>query len=291
MPTIGNAPLGEDSSIDGSEKIPVSGSKWMSLANLAIYVWNYLTSLTAKTTLVDADQLALADSSASNVAKKITWANIMTQILAYAGTVTQKVFNLGSNTLTGTAAEFDTAISDDNMMTLGRNQTVTGVKTFGSAGGVGKLAVAGNTSGSTVLNAAATASGTLTLPAATDTLVARDTTDTLTNKRVSPRVVAVTVSATPTINTDNGDIFTITSQNAAITSMTTNLSGTPTSGQKMLVEILDNGSARAITWGASYASGPATLPTTTIVSKWLYVGLEWSASRSKWICMATGSEA
>jgi hypothetical protein len=123
------------------------------------------------------------------------------------------------------------------------------------------------------------------------TVVGTTDTQTLTNKRNSPRVTAVTPSATPTINTDNMDVGTITSQNAAITSMTTNLSGTPTSAQKLIVEILDDGTARAITWGASFASGPATLPTTTIVNKWLYVGFEWSASRSKWICMATGSEA
>lgn len=105
-----------------------------------------------------------------------------------------------------------------------------------------------------------------------------------------PLPVTVSPSATPSINTNAGDIFIITNQNAAITSMTTNLSGTPASGLKIQIEILDNGTPRAITWGASFASGPATLPTTTTTSKWLFVGLEYSASRSKWICMATGSE-
>ena len=45
-----------------------------------------------------------------------------------------------------------------------------------------KLQLDGSTSGNTVLQSAAAASGTLTLPAATDTLVGRATTDTLTNK-------------------------------------------------------------------------------------------------------------
>lgn len=47
------------------------------------------------------------------------------------------------------------------------------------------LALSGSTSGKTTINVAATASGTLTLPSATDTLVGRATTDTLTNKSIS----------------------------------------------------------------------------------------------------------
>jgi len=43
----------------------------------------------------------------------------------------------------------------------------------------------GTSSGSTTIQAAATASGTLTLPAATDTLVGKATTDTLTNKTLT----------------------------------------------------------------------------------------------------------
>lgn len=115
-------------------------------------------------------------------------------------------------------------------------------------------------------------------------------TQTLTNKRITRREGTVASSATPTINTDNVDAFTITALAVAITSMTTNLSGTPTSGQELEIEILDNGTARAITWGASFASGPATLPTTTVLSKWLYAKFRYSSSRSKWICMATGNE-
>lgn len=79
-------------------------------------------------------------------------------------------------------------------------------------------------------------------------------TNTLTNKRVTKRVVTITQSATPTINTDNGDIFQITGLGQAITSMSTNLSGSPNEGDMMMIQITDNGTARAITWGASFVS-------------------------------------
>lgn len=112
---------------------------------------------------------------------------------------------------------------------------------------------------------------------------------TLTNKRITPRITTITSSATPTINTDDCDCVTITALAAAITSMTTNLSGTPTNFQKLLIRIKDDGTARAITWGTSFQSGSATLPTTTVLGKTLMVGLIYDSVDSKWTCEATGS--
>lgn len=80
------------------------------------------------------------------------------------GTVGQILSTDGSGNLSWTAA----GAGD---MTLAGVQTVTGAKTFGAAGNVGKLILAGSTSGTTILNAAAVAgSTTVTLPAATGTL-------------------------------------------------------------------------------------------------------------------------
>ena len=107
----------------------------------------------------------------------------------------------------------------------------------------------------------------------------------------APRTTTEVSSATPTINTDNTDIHTITALATAITSFTTNLSGTPVNGQKLIIRIKDNGTARAITWGASFASRGATLPTTTVLGKYQYNGFIWNSTTSTWDCVATINEA
>ncbi len=111
---------------------------------------------------------------------------------------------------------------------------------------------------------------------------------TLTNKRITPRVGTATSSATPTINTDNIDFYHLTAQAVDITSFTTNLSGTPTNAQKLWIAVTGT-AARAITWGASFEAGAATLPTTTTTTQRLDVGFIWNAVTSKWRCMASGS--
>lgn len=109
--------------------------------------------------------------------------------------------------------------------------------------------------------------------------------------RVKPRINSTASSATPSINTDTTDQFNITALAAAITSMTTNLSGTPNDGQKLIIRFKDDGTGRAITWGASFASRGGTLPTTTVATKLLYVGLIWNSTASTWDCVGTAQEA
>jgi hypothetical protein len=102
-----------------------------------------------------------------------------------------------------------------------------------------------------------------------------------------PRVNSTASSATPAINTDTTDIFKITALAVAITSMSSGLTGTPVDGQKLTIRIKDNGTSRAITWGASFvSSGIATLLANTVTSKQHTVGLVYDAAVSKWVCMA-----
>lgn len=166
----------------------------------------------------------------------------------------------------------------------------TGQLQMGQAAGVtpGSILLYGNTSGSAAIQANTTASGTyvLTLPAQTDTLTGLTAVQTITNKRWTRRFVVTTQSATPTINTDNTDIASITGLAQAITSFTTNLSGTPVAGDYLQIQITDNGTARAITWGASFVATTVSLPTTTVISTLLRVGFQWDTVSAKWQCIA-----
>lgn len=111
-------------------------------------------------------------------------------------------------------------------------------------------------------------------------------TNTLTNKRVTKRTGTAASSATPTINTDNVDFYSLTAQAEAITSFTTNLSGTPTEGQTLWIAITGT-AARGITWGASFEASTVALPTTTVSTNRLDVGFVWNTVSSKWRCVAT----
>lgn len=115
-------------------------------------------------------------------------------------------------------------------------------------------------------------------------------TQTLTNKRITLRTLSITSSATPTIDTNSYDCVDITALAAAITSFTTNLSGTATNFQKLIIRIKDNGTARAITWGASFVALGAALPTTTVINKILTVGFIYNTTTSKWGCVASAQE-
>jgi len=146
------------------------------------------------------------------------------------------------------------------------------------------------TSGAYAITLTATNTTGVTLPT-TGTLSAIAGTETLTNKRITKRITTITSNANPTVNTDNCDCVTITAQGEAIASMTTNLSGTPTNFQTLVYRILDDGTGRAITWGASFQAMGVDLPTTTTANKVLTVGFIYDTVDAKWGAVASVEEA
>jgi len=123
----------------------------------------------------------------------------------------------------------------------------------------------------------------------TGTIVGTTDTQTLTNKRITSRTGTAASSASLTINSDNYDRYTITALAADM--LINNPTGTPTDGQKLMIRIKDNATARAITYGAQFRAIGVTLLTTTVISKTHYMGFEWNSADSKWDGLAIGSEA
>ncbi len=105
-------------------------------------------------------------------------------------------------------------------------------------------------------------------------------------KRLNPTTTTTASTATLTPDISAGDTFTITAQAAALS--VANPTGTPVNGQKMIIRIKDNGTARAITWsGTQYrASSDLALPTTTVINKTMYLGFIWNSTDSKWDLLA-----
>lgn len=102
-------------------------------------------------------------------------------------------------------------------------------------------------------------------------------------------VQSVVSSATVTPNADTDDEVVITAQAVGLT--IANPSGTPTNGQALIIRILDNGTARTIAFGTIFRAIGITLPTTTVISKTLYIGCIYNSADSKWDVLGINQEA
>ena len=133
----------------------------------------------------------------------------------------------------------------------------------------------------------------LTAPAGD--LVGTTATQTLTNKRVNPRVSsASSVSLNFYPNSDNFDVYAATAQNVDFTVYAD--TGTPVNGQKLIFRFKDDGGqARPITWTGGVSKGwraiGVTLPTSTTLNKTVYIGCIYNAADDRWDAVAIAEEA
>jgi hypothetical protein len=245
--------IGLNTSITGSTNFGTSGQVLTSAGSSATPTWTTPTTGTVTsvggTGTVNGISLSGTVTSSGN--------------LTLGGTLS----GIGNSQLTNSSVTFNGVA-----VALGASGTITANTTNALTIGTGLSGTSFNGSGAVTI-------------AIDSTVATLSGTQTLTNKRVTPRVSTTTSSATPTINTDNVDMYGLTAQAVDITSFTTNLSGTPTDGQKLWIYIVGT-AARAITWGASFESSTATLPTTTVTTNRLDVGFVWNAATSKWRCVA-----
>jgi hypothetical protein len=198
-----------------------------------------ISALTAYTTPLDADEMAVVDT-ANTTTKKVTWANIKAVLKTYFDTV---------YTTTGIGAVPTSRTINGNALTGNITLTATDL----SLGNVN------NTSDATKNSAPAT----------------------LDNKRITKRIGTTTTSGSLTIDSDSYDLYTITALAETITINAP--SGTPTNGQPLLIRIKDSGSAHPITWDPIFRVVGVTLPTTTVASKYNYVGCVYnSVDTNKW---------
>lgn len=116
-------------------------------------------------------------------------------------------------------------------------------------------------------------------------------TQTLTNKRITTRVYSAANNTSLTPEKDTYDIFHLTAMSAA-TTINNPSTTTPADGDKIQIRFLDNGTARALTWGTVYvAKGGISLPSTTVLSKNLMVGFEYNSNLAKWNLIASAQES
>lgn len=141
---------------------------------------------------------------------------------------------------------------------------------------VDSFGFSGSSSGTTTVQASAVASGTLTLPAATDTLVGRATTDTLTNKTLtSPTINTPTISDARqniTLNAQTGTTYTlvltdngrlVTLNNAAAITVTVPLNSSVAYATGAIINVQQIGAGQVTIQGASGVTITSTGATAT----------------------------
>lgn len=115
---------------------------------------------------------------------------------------------------------------------------------------------------------------------------------TFTNDRtfIAPRVASTASSTTPTPNADTTDVY-------ILTALTDNATfgapaGSPAQGQPLVIRIKDDSSGPyTLAFNAIYRAIGATLPTTTVSAKTIYIGAIYNATDTKWDVLAVREEA
>jgi hypothetical protein len=183
--------------------------------------------------------------------------------------------------ITGTTITANTSFAGAHNGTVGATTPATGAFTTLSASST--ISGAGFT---TYLASPPAIGGTAAAAITGTTIVA---TTNISSTRINPRIISVASSATPTPDVSTTDQYVITALSVAAAFGAP--TGTPLNGQKLTIRIKDNGTARALTWNAIYRVIGTTLPTTTVISKVVYVGCIYNSDETTWDVVSVAQQA
>jgi len=172
---------------------------------------------------------------------------------------------------TNTALGYQAGQSGTNNLTTGTNNILIGANAAASASAVSNETTIGNSS-----TTSARIFGKLALQNGSFAGISS--------------TVASAATITPTSDTTNQYTVTALATAATIAIPT----GTPADGQRLTIRFKDDGTARALTWTTSaggYRVIGTTLPTTTVLSKVLYVGCIYNSQDSFWDVVSTAQQA
>jgi hypothetical protein len=302
-PTTGVTIIKGESAVvawNGTDFIKVSNTGGAaSFTNVTVSGTTTLSGLTASTAL------ALdASKNVVSVANTGTGSNVLatspTLVTPALGTpasgvmtnVTGLPVSTGISGLGTGVATFLATPSSANLAAAVSDETGSGALVFATsptlvtpALGTPSSGVVTNLTGTASININGTVGATTANTGAFTTLTASTN---LSSTRINPRVSTTTSLTTLTPDIASFDQYNLTAQAAGLTIAAP--TGTPVDGNKLIIRILDNGTARALTWNATYTVIGAVLPTTTVINKTIYVGCIYNANNTRWDVVAVTTQ-
>lgn len=264
-------------SFDGSANVTAAGTLATVNANVGSFTnatltvngKGLITAASSGTALVTSVTATSPVASTGGTTPVISMPAATTSVSGYLTSTDWTTFNnKGSGTVTSVAATVPSFLS------------VTGSPITSS----GTLAI---TLSGTALPIANGGTGATTLAGAS--IATYTGTETLTNKRIDPRVTSAASASTLTPDISASDVYAYTALAAGLTINAP--TGTPVDGDKLIFRLLDNGTSRALTWNATYTVIGVTLPTATTISKTTYVGCIYNANNTRWDVIAVTTQA
>lgn len=103
-----------------------------------------------------------------------------------------------------------------------------------------------------------------------------------------PVVGSTASTASLAVDIDSVNIYRITAQAEALAIAAP--TGTPVDGQRLIISIKDNGTARAISWDGIFVPFNVALPLTTVLGKEMYIGMLYRSALTKWHVVSIAGE-